>query len=197
MKMRILTIQLVSTLVAVIIFSLIVINIDSSDYLRKTKSINMPADGDLVHLKTAKLIWPEHFILALATELGYMKEEGIVIDYIDDSYIINESLESLMDNKIDFTIALVSDYYIEAKHRKNSDPKIIFATNYSNGNDVILARKNGPSISEPNIKKTLAGNEDFIFFIKYALRQLNADENTIINVDTRSERERIDKLNKG
>lgn len=153
------------------------------------------ATSTLVHIKMVKPSWPGFVIPALAYELGYFKEEGIAIDYIDlpDGADI---FDELRKGNVDVQGTLSTQYLSNIRNTNSIDSRIVLLTDYSNGGDAIIARKGAPDLKSKNIKK-IAGIEDYEFFLPYSLELLDVDEKTVKYVSIPADQERVDKLLSG
>lgn len=95
--------------------------------------------------------WPGVLPYLVAYDQGFFKQEGLSVKMVEgDSYI--KHLNDLIVGKIDFSgdIALID---IVEKASKGNKLKVVLATDYSNGADGIVAKKEIKSINELKGKK--------------------------------------------
>jgi len=95
--------------------------------------------------------WPGVLPYLVAYDQGFFKEEGLDIKMIEEkSYA--DMLNDLIDDKIDFSGDLTLMDIVE-KVGKGAELKVVLVTDYSNGADGIVAKKEIQNISELKGKK--------------------------------------------
>lgn len=159
------------------------------------KSIANNKESSLVHIRMVRPLWPGYMVSALANELGYFKDEGIQIDYVnppDDA----DMLDELSAGNTDVQGTLSTQYLSHARKNGKIDSRIVLLTDYSNGGDALIARKDAPDLKSSK-KKKIAGLQDYEFFLPYTLGLIGASNESIEFVDIVSDQERVDKILSG
>jgi len=98
--------------------------------------------------------WPGNLPYLVAYEQGFFKEQGLEMEMIaEESYL--KKVDDLISGKIDFSgdMALVD---VVEKASKGGKLNVVLATDYSNGADGIVAKKEIKNISEFKGKKVAA-----------------------------------------
>ena len=90
-------------------------------------------------LKLGMNAWPGYELLYVAEHLGYLREEGVAVQFIDYPSL-SDARKAFENGQLDgFTSTLVE--VLSVRHSVEREPVITLLTDYSNGPDVVIARR--------------------------------------------------------
>ncbi len=127
--------------------------------------------------------WPSFEFLYLANHLGYFEDTGINIKLVQSSSL-SDIQRSYINGRVD-GIASTMVEVVQASQLSNHPISVVLVTDYSNGGDVIIAKKNIQNIRD--LKGLTVGAEVGslgLFIVDRALRSesLTLDDVTLKNI---------------
>lgn len=159
---------------------------------KPVENVQNVVEKPFIHIRMAKPFWPGFMMPTLAAELGYMKEEGIAMEFPDLPNDM-DTFDAMKNNLVDVRGALAADYLSRVRKLGKIDSQIVILSDYSYGGDALVARKGAPALNK-KIPVKLSGAEDYLFFVPYALDALNISTTSITYVNIPDDGERIEKL---
>ena len=127
--------------------------------------------------------WPGYEFLHLADKKGFFKEEGVNVRLVRFS-ALEDARRAYERGQVDGMAATLVDLLQAREHGRLA--KIIFATDFSNGSDIIVARKDIHSLADLKGKKIGVESESFsLYVIARALEQahLSLDDVKLESMD--------------
>jgi NitT/TauT family transport system substrate-binding protein len=137
------------------------------------------ADG----LKIAYSDWPGWVAFEVGIQKGWFKEAGVPVEFVWMEY--GPSMEAFQAGKVDAVTVASGDQLVMAAAGKAS--KGILLTDYSNGNDQIVAKPGIASVKELKGKKIgveLGLVEHLLLFKALELNGMKESDITLVNVPT-------------
>jgi NitT/TauT family transport system substrate-binding protein len=102
-------------------------------------------ESGLVEVRIGANLWVGYDLLSMAADLGWFEEEGVNLEFID--------LGSLNDTKAAFERGYIDGMattlfeLLESRSESQLDPVAVLVTDYSNGTDVVVAKRAITSIA--------------------------------------------------
>lgn len=131
--------------------------------------------------------WPGVLPYLVAYDLGFFKEQGLEVKMVkEDSYV--QEIDNLISGKTDFIgdIALID---VVKKASQGNKLKVVLATDYSNGADGIVVKKEIKTFGDLKSKKVAVEKDTLSEYLLYdALKKNDLNFNDIEEIDLSSQK---------